>query len=133
MIIRPLYKILLPFCMLLSTAIALPVEYSDFSKPLVVTSQNSMITLNIPGNPTTGYTWVLQDNDNRQLIRPIKYRYSSKNKRIVGGGGLFQFTFRVMPEAFIVPTLLKPLHFIYLRSWEKGEAKTLDVQLITAY
>lgn len=110
-----------------------PAPYSDFTKPILVNAKAPVFTLNLPGNATTGYTWVLKDDYNREMIRPIKYHYQVDNVKLIGSGGQFQFTFRVMPEAFVVPKMLQPLHFVYLRPWDaQGQLdKTIDVQIIT--
>jgi predicted secreted protein len=120
--------------MLCGIAYASSTEYSDFSKPIIVSTKNNIFTVNLPGNATTGYTWVLKDDYNREMIRPIKYHYHVNNEKLMGSSGQFQFTFRVLPEAFTVPKMLQPLHFAYLRPWDAaGQVdKTIDIQVITS-
>ena len=108
----------------------------ESAKPMViiVAVKDPIFTVKLKGNPTTGYTWFLLDNYSKDLIRPTQYKYVSGNGKTIGGGGMFEFTFRALPEAFIVPKLLQPMHFVYLRAWEPTSiAQTQDVQVITTH
>lgn len=79
------------------------------------TSKSSKIfTLELEGNPTTGYQWVLSNEiDIVKLVSSDYVSSKSENKpKIVGRGGKFIFNFVGLKEGE------GELEFVYMRSWE---------------
>jgi predicted secreted protein len=132
--------LLLPLLSLGSTfsaaTVAAATEPKALAKPMVIilAAKDPVFSIKLQGNPSTGYNWFLVDNYSKDLIRPTQYKYAPGNGKLVGGGGTFEFTFRALPEAFLVPKLLQPLHFVYIRAWEPNNiAQTQDVQVIISH
>jgi len=124
--------LILLFTILSPLAQAAGLPTTDLTKPILVTSDHPEFTLNLPANPSTGFTWYLTHIDN-QLLQPIDQVYikpnqSAKDEPRVGTGGSSVWRFKVLPAAFAVPTLTQ-LTFKYLRSWnlEQAEAQTLTI------
>ncbi|ORX87249.1 hypothetical protein BCR32DRAFT_240379 [Anaeromyces robustus] len=85
-------------------------------------SNDMTFSIKINGNPTTGYSWYLNneeellDNDITPLnLTPEKSgEYTSTApKGLVGGGGIFEFKFKIKEVTDTLPTI----KFIYRRSW----------------
>jgi predicted secreted protein len=77
---------------------------------------NRMIkSVELEGNPTTGYTWVCTISP-EGVVNEVSNEYipDNTNPNIVGSGGKFVFTFEAVAagEAELV--------FSYLRPWEEG-------------
>ena len=72
-------------------------------------------TIELDGNPTTGYTWVYTVSP-EGIVREVSNQYIANrtNNNVAGSGGRFVFTFEAITagEAELV--------FSYLRLWEEG-------------
>jgi len=93
-------------------------------------SSNSSFCVKLEGNPTTGYSWSL-DNENELEkfgIEKISQEYVSKkhSKGMVGVGGNYTFNFNVKDTC---GKELPSLQFVYKRSWEKNNGTTASVKL----
>ena len=77
----------------------------------------------LPGNPTTGYSWVLDYKSDG--VETIKDEYITDSDRI-GSPGNFIFTFQGKTKG------RKYLTFIYKRPWEKDhvEEKTYSFTIL---
>ena len=86
-------------------------------------------TITIPGNPTTGYNWYLDNqnqlNDNVITVLNLskagigQYVPNPNPQRLSGSGGNFVFKFKAN-KASPNPKILR---FIYKRSWNKNFIK----------
>jgi predicted secreted protein len=76
--------------------------------------EQRMATVELEGNPTTGYSWVYAMSP-EGVVREVSNDYipDTVDERIVGSGGKFIFTFESVAagEAEII--------FSYRRSWER--------------
>lgn len=77
-------------------------------------SQNkNSVFLQLDGNPTTGYTWFYDVDDDSVVDVTEKIEQKNKDPRLVGGSSFFYYTFtpKKVGKTFV--------HFEYKRSWEK--------------
>jgi predicted secreted protein len=89
-----------------------------------------LIAIDLEGNPTTGYQWVLADIDGeavRQLggVKFVAPREAPAERAQVGAGGMFQATFEAVKVGKAA------IRMAYLRPWEKDKApaKTFSVTI----
>ena len=75
----------------------------------------NMATVELKGNPTTGYTW-LYTMSPEGIVREAFSDYipDKTDDNVVGSGGKFVFTFEAVSEGEA------ELVFSYLRVWEEG-------------
>lgn len=90
----------------------------DDQQDVMVTAKQPEFVIKLKSNPTTGYTWFLQDYDTN-LIAPVKHSFQAPNTNLVGASGYEEWTFRVKPAGFVVPRQIN-LSFIYARPWKGG-------------
>lgn len=82
------------------------------------------VTVTLPGNPTTGYSWTYTmtgDGALREVESGYCYKTETPGKKTVGQGGTFTFTFEGEREGDVT------LDFVYAQPWEggnKGEEQT---------
>lgn len=93
--------------------------------------------IKLKSNPTTGYSWYLE-NYNSNLLTPIKQEYKSSqakknSKPLLGAGGTDTWTFKATKEAFTVPRVTE-IAFTYMRPWttktnvkDTNDANNLDI------
>ena len=86
-----------------------------FSFGCVGMQEQKTATIELEGNPTTGYTWIYTMSP-EGIVREISNNYipDKTNKEIVGSGGKFVFTFEAISSG------VTELAFSYLRVWEEG-------------
>jgi inhibitor of cysteine peptidase len=75
-------------------------------------------TINLEGNPTTGYTWEPAEMDEKLLAREGEAEFRSEKKngeQVVGAGGVITLRFKALAPG---STTLK---LVYLRPWEKSD------------
>ena len=77
-------------------------------------------TIELDGNPTTGYTWVYTMLP-EGIVREVSNDYVPNRTNVVGSGGKFIFTFEAITEG------ATELNFSYLRVWEEGIAPAQTV------
>ena len=77
--------------------------------------QKNTASIELEGNPTTGYTWVYTMSQ-ENIIREVSNTYTENQNddRLVGVGGKFAFTFEPVTQGET------ELVFSYLRVWEEG-------------
>ena len=83
---------------------------------------NKMFTVQLAGNPTTGYIWEADNLDASHFMQVGNYAFSA-NSHLTGASGLFTLTFKALSSGKAV------LHLIYHRTFEKGvpPLKTFEV------
>lgn len=109
---------------------AKPVVVSNFAKPIIISADSPMVTVQLPANLTTGYHWYLASYDNSQ-IQPSGYRYLEPSTKLMGSPGEAQFTLKLLGDAFVVPKLLH-VTFVYQRPWESQPGRQQRITLMTA-
>jgi inhibitor of cysteine peptidase len=91
----------------------------------IVAPVGESFTIELEGNPTTGYEWELEfDNDKLKLM---DRQYQPPDANAVGGGGKEQFKLKAIKKGDTV------IRAIYKRAWERDpiEEKKFNVQLKT--
>ncbi|MFA5335156.1 MAG: protease inhibitor I42 family protein [Candidatus Omnitrophota bacterium] len=96
----------------------------DSGKTIEMRTGNSIL-IELPGNPTTGYTWEVSSVDPSILHKLGDFKFST-NSNVIGSPGKMALRFRVVGEGRMT------LALAYRRSWEKNVApiKTFSVNVI---
>ncbi|MDD5424051.1 MAG: protease inhibitor I42 family protein [Candidatus Omnitrophica bacterium] len=96
----------------------------DSGKTIEMRTGNSIL-IELPGNPTTGYTWEVSSVDPSILHKLGDFKFST-NSNVIGSPGKMALRFRVVGEGRTT------LALAYRRSWEKNVApiKTFSVNVI---
>lgn len=107
---------------------ALPVPekiiYSENKTAIVVTSETPQFTIQLPSNPSTGYSWFLREYDSH-LITPVSHSFQKQTLDRVGVPKMETWVFQAKKSAFLVPKQTSLL-FVYVRPWEANPpAKTI--------
>jgi predicted secreted protein len=94
-------------------------------------ASNSEFTINLAGNPTTGYQWYLNNEAELEAssIVLVGQNYAKKNNsgKMVGNGGNFVFSFKANE---VCGKTLPKLSFTYKRAWEtETPAATSEITL----
>jgi predicted secreted protein len=92
-----------------TTAISVP------TKSIVVKKDSPQFSINLSSNPTTGYSWMVERYSAR-FIELIGHHYQASQTNLIGASGMDIWTFKVKPEAFIAPRVLK-IHMLYAHPW----------------
>ncbi|MBS3820288.1 MAG: hypothetical protein GVY16_02035 [Planctomycetes bacterium] len=113
----------------------------EFAKPTVLISAGDagktrqaqvgeLIAIDLKGNPTTGYAWVLDGIDGRAIrqvgsVKFVKPQAEADQKRRLGAGGVFHATFQAVEAGTATVSLA------YRRPWEKDKepARTFSVTI----
>ena len=76
--------------------------------------EESQATVELEGNPTTGYEWTYELS-NPAIIKEVSYEYIGyqEDEDVVGVGGVFVFGFAGLAEGE------SEITFNYMRSWEE--------------
>lgn len=89
-------------------------DYYTEDKPNIMVSKESpQFTIKLKSNPTTGFSWYLREYNSR-LISPVKHGFEHPNTKLIGAPGYELWTFKVKPDAFVVPQQLM-IKMIYAR------------------
>lgn len=101
------------------------------SNDMVVTvnDQSSNFKVSLPGNPTTGYRWVVSHYDTTRFDAPTCSYVASSNK-LMGAGGVYTFTFK-LKHGLKNPKQTQ-VSLSYARSWDKNSADKKNVTVIFA-
>jgi len=82
-------------------------------------SANSEFTINLAGNPTTGYQWYLDNEAEVEATTVVlvgqNYAQKKNPQKMIGTGGNFIFNFKVNK---VCGQELPKLSFVYKRAWE---------------
>src|SRR3990167_9897785 len=92
-----------------------PMQFTYNAKPLVLTAENPEITITLPSNPTTGFTWSIQKYDTN-LLKLVLQRYTPPNSRLMGAPGIQQYTFQAIQTGYSV-TQVGHVVLQYARQW----------------
>lgn len=109
--------LLLPFCVCAADNNAIAVHQAQ-----------PQFTISLPGNATTGYSWLLTTY-NSHLIKEVSSSYKENPHPLgmVGVPGNFIFTFEVLSAAFNTPQTTT-VNFIYARPWAIDKTKAEEEQ-----
>jgi predicted secreted protein len=77
----------------------------------ITVKAGEIFTIELPGNPTTGYTWNVQFCEDSPLLLETQ-EFIQENLGTVGSGGIFMWNFRAAKLGSC------SLHFTYRRPWE---------------
>ncbi|MGD9153008.1 MAG: protease inhibitor I42 family protein [Gammaproteobacteria bacterium] len=94
---------------------------SNKMKNYLITKENPTLTLTLPSNPTTGYSWFLIAY-NKALLTLVSHKYTqssvAKNgKQSIGAGGYETWQFKATQNALIAPQITY-IKLAYVRPWE---------------
>lgn len=81
-------------------------------------TENGKLTVEVSGNPTTGYQWVADDSSS---LKCVSSDYVASSEALVGGGGYYVFVFEAVKAG------LTDIDFEYVRSWEGEEASEFSL------
>lgn len=124
-------SLLILILILSSIAFAIPAKsssiyddnlYSEDKPNIVVTADKPTFTIKLKSNPTTGYSWFLRDYE-IHFLTPINHHFEKSNDNFMGAPGYEYWTFRVKPEAFIVPSQTI-IRMVYTRPWQSSDSAT---------
>ncbi len=115
-----LKKIIISFALLFCVStfaahITKPLQFTQNNKPLVLTTHNPTVTITLPSNPTTGFTWSIQKYDTN-LLKLVSQKYTPPNSHLMGAPGIQQYTFQAIKTGFTV-TQVGHVVLKYARQW----------------
>lgn len=99
------------------------------SKAIVLDNNHKEFTIQLPSNPTTGYSWFLKDYDDR-FISPVKHQYISPKDARAGAGGMETWTFKATRAAFYVPQMTQ-ISFVYAQPWNLESVSDNVITVVT--
>lgn len=102
---------------------------ADEVLPIIVNASKPTAVIKLQSNPTTGYSWLLQGYDHR-LMNLVSHNLEASKTKHMGAPGMEIWTFKIKPEAFLAPRLIK-VNFIYARVWDLKSATEKTVNIIT--
>lgn len=79
--------------------------------------KNQEFMINLVSNPSTGYSWSVNDNYDKSVIGLVSNEFKSANTELVGASGHDQWIFNGLSNGNT------KLEFTYGRSWEKDPAQ----------
>lgn len=99
-------------------------------KPTILKPTNSQFSVNLPANPSTGFSWFVAGY-NVQLITVVKHKYQPTKDNIPGASGVDTWTFKVNPIAFTAPHIIK-IKMVYARPWDlKDNSRMQEITVVT--
>ena len=112
---------------------------NDATSLSMVVEQGEVFNVLLNGNPTTGYQWMLENNDQlgvgavralnlneRNVGEYIKATNTNSGNSMVGVGGYYNFKFKAGNTS---SNALITLNFVYKRLWESTPAKQVEVKV----
>ncbi len=70
------------------------------------------VSIELEGNPSTGYTWEAKDLDASMLQQVGDVEFKSSNPGLIGSGGSLTLTFKTLKTGTTI------LNLVYHRPWE---------------
>lgn len=105
------------------------ISFANSNTPIIVQQgKNSMLTIYLQSNATTGYSWFLSSNYPKRWLQPISRRFIAPRGKLMGAPGTEVWRFRVLPAAFVVPRIAN-IVFSYARSWEASDMRQMKLTL----
>jgi len=87
------------------------------NQPDISIKKNQEFMINLVSNPSTGYSWSVNDNYDKSVIGLVSNEFKSADTDLVGASGHDQWTFNGLSNGNT------KLEFTYGRSWEKDPAQ----------
>jgi inhibitor of cysteine peptidase len=81
------------------------------------------LQLSLAGNPTTGFSWEVDSNDDDLLQEEGQPKYEAEKTNLVGSGGTFIFTFQAIKAGE------DALRLVYQRPFEKNTPPEMEFNL----
>lgn len=103
---------------------------SDPAKTIMVEQKAPQFTIVLASNPTTGYSWFIQQYD-PALVQVVKRVYHPPVGTLVGAGGSETWTFKLKSVAFVAPHILT-VKLLYARAWDVADNAKEAVFTITS-
>ena len=97
---------------------AVPV-YTENQKDIIVTAKQPRFIIQLKSNPTTGYSWSLEQYDVR-FVKVIKHQYIPSTNKRIGASGVEQWLLALNAKGMLISGKTK-LYFAYKRPWEQQE------------
>ena len=98
------------------SASSLTLTEKDADKEVTM-NRGDLLTVSLPANPTTGYSWgVLMTPEGLLSEKESRYQSSDQMGNLMGSGGVTIWRFRAVKSGST------QLSFSYVRPWEKGIA-----------
>ncbi len=94
----------------------------DENKTSGIVSRYGIITINLKGNATTGYTWSVF-NDGTPYLKFRKEQYDATNPELIGSGGISTFKFEALKKGTAT------IEFKYGRTWELSSIKSATFKI----
>jgi inhibitor of cysteine peptidase len=95
-------------------------QADDTGKTIKLSSEDTLDVV-LEGNPSTGYTWEIEESENPKLTLMGEPHFEA-GAQIPGAGGVFTFKFEVAESG------TGDLRLIYHRTWEtEPPARTFEV------
>ena len=94
----------------------------DENKTSGIVSRYGIITINLKGNATTGYTWSVF-NDGTPYLKFRKEQYDGTNPELIGSGGISTFKFEALKKGTTI------IEFKYGRTWELSNIKSATFKI----
>ncbi len=95
------------------------------TQTLNVLENQKELTIQIPGNPTTGYVWSVKQYD-KNMFQLTGSGYLRPDSKLIGAGGVYQFIFKILCPLKKQLTIT----FELKRPWEK-EAVQIKTFLVS--
>ena len=107
----------------------------DATNLSMVVREGETFKVQMKGNPTTGYMWILEKPQllNKNIVSPLnlqeensgEYTPDAHERGMVGFGGVYEFTFKAGKST----GELVNLNFAYKRTWESENGRTVQVKV----
>lgn len=99
------------------------------NKAISLEKNQRVFSIELPANPTTGYTWYLKDYDGK-FVQPVKHEFKLPDEDKIGAPGVDVWTFKATNAAFEVP-IFTQITFIYAQPWNLESASDNVLTLVT--
>ena len=126
---RKLLGIVLMMVAMAALARTQSITVANPNKPIVVRSDTPQVTITLPANRTTGYSWFIGSYD-KNLVQPVSHQYKELQRNVPGAPGESVWTFHILKAAFTAPHAIR-IKMVYRRPWESANARTKVITIIT--
>lgn len=103
---------------------------TDLKKPVHLRAGQPSLTLRLPSNATTGYSWFLGCFDHHLLTLKAHRYIAPKSMGAVGVGGVEEWIFAVSKAAYLAPQKTE-IHLQYMRGWELPTNPEMVVTIVS--
>lgn len=112
-----------------SYAIKIPI-YTNANQTITVTRKSPEFKIQLKANPTTGYTWITKQYD-QKLLTLVNYHFIPPSVQMPGAGGTSEWDLKANPQLFLKPQTTL-IHLLYARSWDLTDHPTkLEFKIVS--